>query len=70
MAVVVEHVRRDLGLAGGTAAVYASARTAKRHGGLVRERLGVVRDPAEARKVAAEAIREAATRIPHRRDLG
>lgn len=61
-AVVVEHVRRDLGLAEGTAAVYASARTAKRHRDLVRQRLGVVRDPAGARKVAAEAIREAATR--------
>jgi hypothetical protein len=68
-AVVVEHVRRDLGLAEGTAAVYASARTAKRHRDLVRQRLGVVRDPAGARKVAAEAIREAATRKNNPPDL-
>ena len=45
-AVVVEHVRRDLGLAEGTAAVYASARTAERHRDLVRQRVRVVRDPA------------------------
>ncbi len=55
-AAVVEHLRRDLGLAEGTAAVYASARTAERHRDMVRQRLGVVRDPAGARKVAAEAI--------------
>ena len=68
-AVVVEHVRRDLGLAEGTAAVYAPARTAKRHRDLVRQRLGVVRDPAGAREVAAEAIREAATRKNNPPDL-
>jgi hypothetical protein len=55
-----------VGLAEGTAAVYASARTAKRHRDLVRQRLGVVRDPVGAHKVAAEAIREAATRKPPR----
>ena len=42
LAVVVEHVRRDLGLAEGTAAVYASTRTAERHRDMVRQRLGVV----------------------------
>jgi hypothetical protein len=68
-AVVVEHLRRDLGLAEGTAAVYASARMAERHRDLVRQRLGVVRDPAGARKVAAEAIREAATRKNNPPDL-
>src|SRR6266851_2728227 len=67
--VVVEHVRRDLGLAEGTVAVYASARTAERHRDLVRRRLGVVRDPAGARKVAAEAIREASTRKNNPPDL-
>jgi hypothetical protein len=67
--VAVEHVRRDLGLAEGTAAVYASARTAKRHRDLVRQRVGVVRDPAGARKVAAVAIREAATRKNNPPDL-
>jgi hypothetical protein len=68
-AVVIEHVRRDLGLAEGTVAVYASARTAERHRDLVRQRLGVVRDPAGARKMAAEAIREAATRKNNPPDL-
>ena len=59
-AAVVDHVRRDLGLAAQTTARYTSARTAERHRDLVRRRFGVVLDPAGARKVAADAIREAA----------
>jgi hypothetical protein len=59
-AAVVDHVRRDLGLAEEVAAVHSAARTAERHRDLVRRRFGVVLDPAGARKVAADAIREAA----------
>ena len=59
-AVVIEHVRRDLGLPEDVVAVHAAPRTAKRHRDFVRQRFGVVRNSAAARKVAAEAIREAA----------
>jgi Domain of unknown function (DUF4158) len=66
---VVDHVRRDLGLAEQTAARHAAARTAERHRDLVRRRAGVVLDPGGARKVAAEAIREAAFVRNHPPDL-
>ncbi len=59
-AVVIEHVRRDLGLPEDVVAVHAAPRTAKRHRDFVRQRFGVVRNSAAARKVAAEAIQEAA----------
>jgi hypothetical protein len=68
-AAVVDHVRRDLGLAEEIAAVHAAARTAERHRDLVRRRFGVVLDPAGARKVAADAIREAAYARNHPPDL-
>jgi hypothetical protein len=68
-AAVVDHVRRDLGLAEQTAARHAAARTAERHRDLVRRRAGVVLDPGGARKVAAEAIREAAFVRNHPPDL-
>jgi Domain of unknown function (DUF4158) len=68
-AAMVDHVRRDLGLAEEIAAVHAAARTAERHRDLVRRRFGVVLDPAGARKVAADAIREAACARNHPPDL-
>ena len=68
-AVVVEQVRRDLGLPEGAVAVYASGRTKRRHQDLIRQRFGVVRDPAGARKLAAEAIGEAAHVRNHPPDL-
>jgi hypothetical protein len=66
---VEEHVRRDLELPEDTAAVYAATRTAERHRDLIRKRVGVVLDPAGARTVAAEAIREAAHVRNHPPDL-
>jgi hypothetical protein len=62
-AAVVDHVRRDLGLAEDVAG------TAERHRDLVRRRFGVVLDPAGARKVAADAIREATRARNHPPDL-
>jgi hypothetical protein len=56
---VVEHVRRCLDLPERTAPSRASD-TAKWQHGLVRERLGVVHDPQQARAVAESAIRSAA----------
>ncbi len=59
---VVGHIRRDLRLPETTMPVYASTRAAERHRNLVRARSEVVYDPAGARKVAADAIEEAARR--------
>jgi len=66
---VVGHIRRDLRLPETTSPVYASARTAERHRNLIRARSEVVYDPAGARKVAAEAITEAARRKNDPADL-
>jgi len=66
---VVAHIRRDLRLPAGIAPVYASTRTAERHRSLIRVRGGVVYDPAGARKVAADAIEEAAKRKNDPADL-
>ncbi|MEU4345227.1 DUF4158 domain-containing protein [Nocardia sp. NPDC023852] len=49
--------------------VYSSKRTAKRHRTLIRARSEVVYDPPAARKVAAEAIVEAARRKNDPADL-
>ncbi|HEX8345213.1 MAG TPA: DUF4158 domain-containing protein, partial [Actinoplanes sp.] len=68
-ALVVDHVRRDLELAPGTVAVYSAPRTAERHRDLIRQRVGVLLDPAAARAVAADAIREAAHARNHPPDL-
>lgn len=65
---VVEHIRRDLRLPDEVEPVYSSTRTAERHRTLIRERSEVVYDPA-ARKVAAEAIEEAARRMNNPADL-
>ena len=53
---VVDHVRRGLGLDAGVSAVYGSDRTRRHHRGLVRKRVGVVHNPARAREVAAGTI--------------
>jgi len=66
---VVGHVRRGLPVAEGTAARCASIRTAERHRSLIRARSEVVHDPAGARKVAADAIEEAAHRKNDPADL-
>ena len=66
---VVGHIRRDLRLPETTMPVYASTRTAERHRNLVRARSEVVYDPAGARKVAADAIEEAARRKNDPADL-
>jgi Domain of unknown function (DUF4158) len=58
--VAVDHIRRDLRLPEETGSVYSSTRTAERHRTLIRVRSEVVYDPPAVRKVAAEAIEEAA----------
>jgi hypothetical protein len=58
---VVDHVRRGLGLDAGVSAVYGSDRTRRHHRGLVRKRVGVIHNPARAREVAAGAIWEGST---------
>jgi Domain of unknown function (DUF4158) len=58
-ATVIEHVRAVLGLDAEVAIEHDSTRTAKWHCGLIRQFLGVVYEPAQARKVADAAIREA-----------
>jgi hypothetical protein len=66
---IVEHIRRDLRLPEAARAVYASTRTAGRHRNLIRARSEVIYDPPAARKVAAEAIEEAAYRKNDPADL-
>jgi TnpA family transposase len=66
---IVAHIRRDLRLPEAARAVYASARTAERHRNLIRARSEVIYDPPAARKVAAEAIEEAAHRKNDPADL-
>lgn len=57
---VVDHVRRHLDLEDDVEPDHGAGRTAKWHRKQIRTRLGVTYDPARARAVAAEAIREAA----------
>jgi Domain of unknown function (DUF4158) len=57
--VVVDHVRTVLGLAEGVGAGHDSDRTLFRHREFVRDRLGVVYEPARACGVAEAAIRKA-----------
>ncbi len=57
---VVEFVRRHVELPEGTLPVYRAERTAKHHRGLVRKRVGVKYDQAEARRIAERSIREEA----------
>ncbi|GAA3649320.1 hypothetical protein GCM10022267_39770 [Lentzea roselyniae] len=67
--VVVAHVRGSLGLPEGTAAEVGAVRTAKRHRQFVRERLGVVYEPARVRRVAKGAVRSAAQTKDNPADL-
>src|SRR5699024_5901887 len=57
---VVDHVRRHLDLDEAVEPEHGSGRTAKWHRKQIRARRGVTYDPSRARKIAAEAIREAA----------
>ena len=66
---MIAHIRRDLRLPETTMPAYASTLTAERHRNLVRARGEVVYDPAGARKVAADAIEEAARRKNDPADL-
>jgi hypothetical protein len=68
-AMVVDHIRRDLRLPAEVEPVYSSTRTAERHRTLIRARSEVFYDPPAARKVAAEAIEEAARRKNDPADL-
>ncbi len=56
---VVEHVRGYLDMASAVEAVHDSDRTAERHRAWIRERVGVVRDMKQARKLAEQAIYDA-----------
>jgi hypothetical protein len=66
---VISQIRRDLRLPEHTRAVYASSRTGERHRNMIRARSEVVYDPAGARKLAADAIEEAAHRKNDPADL-
>lgn len=66
---VVDHIRRDLRLPQGAPRGYASTQTAELHRSLSRRRSEVLYDPPGARKVADEAIGEAATRKNEPADL-
>jgi hypothetical protein len=57
--VVVEHLRRVCGLSATVVAVHEVDRTGKRHRDYVRDRLGVVYEPARVRAVAEAVMREA-----------
>ncbi|TWF92197.1 uncharacterized protein DUF4158 [Streptomyces brevispora] len=57
---VVEFVRRQVELPEGMLPVYRAERTVKHHRGLVRKRVGVAYDQAEARRIAEQAIRKEA----------
>ncbi|MFF2330892.1 MULTISPECIES: DUF4158 domain-containing protein [unclassified Streptomyces] len=60
---VVDFVRRAVELPEGVVAGYGPEKTAKNHRALVRQRVGVLYDAGQARKVAEEAIRaEAASK--------
>jgi TnpA family transposase len=68
-AVVVEHVRTQLGLSEDVAPVAEAERTAKRHRRFVRDRLGVAYTAGRAREIAEDAIREAAQSKDNPADL-
>jgi hypothetical protein len=68
-AAVVEHVRDCLELPGDVALDYDADRTLRHHKALVRDRLGVLHAPEQARKLAEEAIREAACSKDNPADL-
>jgi hypothetical protein len=57
---VVDFVRRAVDLPEGTLPLYRVVKTAKNHRSLVRQRVGVVYDQAEARRIAEASIRKEA----------
>ncbi|GAA3372570.1 hypothetical protein GCM10017744_104610 [Streptomyces antimycoticus] len=57
---VVDLVRRAVELPEGTLPVYQAVKAAKNHRGLVRQRVGVVYNQAEARRIAEASIRSEA----------
>ncbi|MFE4424718.1 DUF4158 domain-containing protein [Streptomyces sp. NPDC056817] len=57
---VVDFVRRAVELREGTLPLYRAVKTAKNHRGLVRQRVGVVYDQGEARRIAEASIRQEA----------
>lgn len=57
---VVDFVRRAVELPEGKLPLYQAVKTAKNHRGLVRQRVGVVYDQAEARRIAEASIRSEA----------
>lgn len=66
---VVDHVRRCLDLDADVEPDHGAGRTAKWHRKQIRARQGVTYNPARARRIAAEAIREAARVKNHPSDL-
>ncbi|MFF3546718.1 DUF4158 domain-containing protein [Streptomyces platensis] len=59
-AMMVDFVRRHMELPEGTLPVYQAEKTAKNHRGLVRKRVGVLYDQAEARRIVEQSIRKEA----------
>jgi len=66
---VVDFVRRDLELPGGTVPAWASGRIERNHKALARERVGVRNDQPLARQIAATAVRGEAARKNNPPDL-
>jgi TnpA family transposase len=66
---VPEHVRTTLGLAEEVNGTATPARTLRQHRSLVREHLGVMSDPRQARKVAEAAVHAAAETKDNPADL-
>ncbi|MGW0807950.1 DUF4158 domain-containing protein [Nonomuraea sp. NPDC002799] len=66
---VIEHVRNELGLPERIGMTDVAERTGRNHKALVRARLGLDGDQAAARKLAEQAIRQAAKTKDHPADL-
>ncbi|MEW9554974.1 DUF4158 domain-containing protein [Nonomuraea sp. NPDC050783] len=66
---VIEHVRSELGLPEQVVMTDVADRTGRNHKALVRARLGLDGDQAAARKLAEQAIRQAAKTKDHPADL-
>ncbi|MEU2135027.1 DUF4158 domain-containing protein [Streptomyces sp. NPDC018352] len=66
---VVEFVRRAVELPEGALPVYRAERTAKHHRGLVRKRVGLAYDQADARRIAEQPIHKEAAAKSRPADL-
>lgn len=66
---VISHVRDELGLTEDVGMAVVAERTGRNHKALVRARLGLDGDQANARKLADQAIRQAARTKDHPADL-